>query len=104
VAAKLLAPESQLGIRRLRIDRKGPPKPTFTVSFRLLWVVLSRFRGPWRGAARVMQPATVSGWHTRAFKLCRRWKCRKKPGGHRISQKGHMENTAAPVRGVMSHG
>lgn len=43
LAAKLLAVESQLAACKQRIDSKKRRWPRFTASFRLLWVVLSKF-------------------------------------------------------------
>ena len=42
LAARLLAAESQLAECKRRIIQKQAPKPRFTNSFRLLWVVLSK--------------------------------------------------------------
>ncbi len=47
LAAKLLAVESQLAACKQRIDSKKRRRPWFTASFRLLWVVLSKFLDEW---------------------------------------------------------
>ena len=86
MAARLLAAESQVGICKRRTEQKGSPRPRFSVSFRLLWVVLSKLWAPWRTAAQLMQPATVKKWHTQAFRIYWRWKSRKKSGRPPISQ------------------
>jgi len=80
LAARLVAAESQLSIRKRRVEQKGSPRFRFTAGFRVLWVVLSKFWAPWQAAAQLMQPATVKAWHTRAFKIYWRWKSRKTPG------------------------
>jgi transposase InsO family protein len=85
LAARLLAAESQVGICKRRMEQKGSAKPKFTAGFRLLWVILSKLWAPWQAAAQLMQPATVKAWHTRALKLYRRWKSRKKQGRPPIS-------------------
>ena len=59
LAARLLAAESQLGMCKRRIEQKQHPKPRFSRSFRILWVVLSKLWAPWQAAAQLMQPATV---------------------------------------------
>jgi len=64
LAAKLLAVESRLATCKQRIDSKKRRRPRFTVSFRLLWVVLSKFLDEWEDLACLMQPATVKKWHT----------------------------------------
>ena len=42
LAARVLAAESQLAVRKRRIEEKNQPKPRFTQAFRLLWVLLSK--------------------------------------------------------------
>ena len=57
LAGKLFAAESQLAACANAIDRKKAPKPRFTLTFRLLWIVLSKWL-PDRGKlAYVMQPS-----------------------------------------------
>ena len=86
LAARLLAAESQLSMCKRRIDQKSQPKPKFTAGFRLLWVVLSKFWAPWHVVTRLMQPATVIGWHRLGFRLYWRWKSRRKVGHPPITQ------------------
>ena len=67
LAARLLAIESQLAACKQEIASKKRPRPRFTPSFRLLWIVLSKCLDGWEDLAHLMQPATVKKWHTRAF-------------------------------------
>jgi transposase InsO family protein len=90
LAAKLLAVESQLAACKQRIDSKKRRRPRFTASFRLLWVVLSKFLDEWEDLACLMQPATVKKWHTTAFRYFWRWKSRRKGGRPPISKE--MQN------------
>jgi len=90
LAAKLLAVESQLAACKQRIDSKKRRRIRFTASFRLLWVVLSKFLDEWEGLACLMQPATVKKWHTTAFRYFWRWKSRRKGGRPPISKE--MQN------------
>jgi hypothetical protein len=78
LAAKPPAVESQLAACKQQIASNKCPRPRFTASFRLLWVVLSKFLDEWEDLACLMQPATVKKWHTIAFRYFWRWKsCRK---------------------------
>ncbi len=86
LAARLLAAESQLAECTRRIRQKQAPKPRFTNSFRLLWVVLSKLWAPWQQAVHLMQPATVVKWHQSAFRLYWRWKSRTRSGRPPISE------------------
>lgn len=83
--ASVLAAESQLAMYQLRIGQKKAPKPRFTISFRILWVFLSRVWKGWEEFVCLMQPATVKRWHSNAFRLYWRWKSRKR-GRPTISQ------------------
>jgi hypothetical protein len=42
LAAKLSATQSQLAACVDAVNRKKAPRPKFTISFRLLWIVLSK--------------------------------------------------------------
>ena len=86
LAARLLAAESQLAECKRCIIQRQAPKPRFTNSFRLLWVVLSKVWAPWQKAAHLMQPATVVKWHRSAFRLYWRWKSRPRYGRPPISE------------------
>ncbi len=80
LAARVLAAESQLAACRRRIEGKDRPRPRFTQTFRLLWVLLSKVWDEWHQVALLMQPATVKRWHTTAFRLYWRRKSRGRPG------------------------
>ena len=67
MAARLLATESQLALYRKRVQQKKDPRPRFTPSFRILWVLFSKMVGGWDDLAQLMQPATVKKWHTRSY-------------------------------------
>ena len=77
-AATVVALSSQLATRKERVEQKREPTPRFTLAFRLLWVVLSRFLDGWEDLAQLMQPATVKRWHRTAFRLYWRWKSLKR--------------------------
>jgi putative transposase len=85
LAAELLALHSQLVTCADAIEQKKAPKPRFTLSFRLLWIALSKWLPDWRTLAHVMQPATVVGWHRRTARFLWRWKSR--PGRPTVSRK-----------------
>jgi hypothetical protein len=80
LAARVLAAESQLAACKRRIEGKDRPRPRFTQTFRLLWVLLSKVWDEWHQVALLMQPATVKRWHTTAFRLYWRRKSRGRPG------------------------
>lgn len=80
LAARLLAAESQLALCKQRIQLRKDPRPRFTPSFRLLWVILSKAWDQWRDLAHLMQPATVKRWHTTVFRFYWRWKSSRRPG------------------------
>ena len=86
LAARLLAAESQLSVCKQRILEKKDPRPRFTASFRLLWVLLSKFLDEWEDLAHLMQPPTVKKWHTTASRYFWRWKSRRKGGRPPISK------------------
>ena len=86
LVARLLAAESQLAECKRHIIQRQAPKPRFTNSFRLLWVVLSKVWAPWRKAVHLMQPATVVKWHRSAFRQYWRWKSRHRLGRPPISE------------------
>ena len=83
-AAELLAAQSQLTACVDAVNRKQAPKPRFTLSFRLLWIVLSKWLPGRQTLAHTMQPATVVGWHCRVARFI--W-CRKsRPGRSPVSR------------------
>ena len=84
LVAKLLALQSQLAACLGAVNRKKAPRPRFSVSFRLLWIALSRCLPDWQKLAHVMRPAAVVGWHRRIARLLWRWKSR--PGRPPVSR------------------
>ena len=80
LAARLLAAESQLAVCKQRILEKKDPRPRFTASFRLLWVIISKSLDKWEDLAHLMQAPTVKKWHTTAFNYFWRWKSHRKGG------------------------
>ena len=80
-----MATQSQLAACVDAVNRKKAPKPRFTISFRLLWIALSKLLPDWRKLAHIMQPATVVGWHRRIARFIWRWKSR--PGRPAVSRK-----------------
>jgi putative transposase len=86
LAARLLAAESQLAVCKQRILEKKDPRPRFTASFRLLWVIISKSLDKWEDLAHLMQAPTVKKWHTTAFNYFWRWKSRRKGGRPPISK------------------
>ncbi len=90
LAARLLAAESQLAVCKQRILEKKDPRPRFTASFRLLWVLLSKTLDKWEDLTNLMQPATVKKWHTTAFRYFWWWKSRRKGGRPQITKE--MQN------------
>ena len=90
LAAKLLAVQSQLDVCKHQIGAKKHPRPRFTASFRLLWVVLSKSLDKWEDLVHLMQPATVKKWHTTAVRYLWRWKSHRKGGRPPISKE--MQN------------
>ena len=90
LSARLLAVESQLAACKHQINSKKRPRPRFTASFRLLWIVLSKSLDKWEDLVYLMQPATVKKWHTMAFRYFWRWMSHRKGGRPPISKE--MQN------------
>lgn len=78
LAARVLAAESQLAVALHTPSSRRRQRRHSTPAFRLLWVALSRFPEGWEELAHLMKPEMVKRWHTRAFRLLRRW--RSRPG------------------------
>lgn len=62
LATRMVALQSQLAMRKNRIELKKDPKPRFTPAFRVLWVLLSKVLTEWedcvRDAASDLRPST----------------------------------------------
>jgi putative transposase len=80
-AVRIVALESQLD--ECQRAREGKRIGRFTVSFKLLWVLLSKWWEGWDRACHAMKPRTVSGWHQDAFRLFWKWVSGRKRGGRK---------------------
>jgi transposase InsO family protein len=80
---EILALRSQLAIVQQNIISNKMSKPRFTIAFRQLWVLLSKFFPGWKSTLVLVKPETVIGWHKRAFKFY--WRRKSKGGRPRIS-------------------
>jgi len=74
---KILALRHQLAV----LQRATPKRPRLRPIDRLFWVLLSRVRPSWRQAVQIVTPATVVGWHRRAFTTHWRWNPRPRRVG-----------------------
>ena len=77
VAAEILALRHQLAV----LQRTSPTRPRLRAIDRVFWIMLSSVWPNWRQAMRILKPATVVGWHRRAFTTYWRWKSRPRPVG-----------------------
>ena len=74
LAARLLAVESQLAAELNRSQGQKKRRRQFSLAFRVLWVLLSKFLQGWEDLVHLMKPETVKRWHTRAFRIFWRWR------------------------------
>ena len=63
LAAEILALRHQLAV----LQRTAPKRPRLRPIDRLLWMLLSSVWPNWRQTVQIVTPATVVGWHRRAF-------------------------------------
>src|SRR5689334_22472866 len=71
--------------KQLAFYQEHHVKPSrLTDSARLALIFWSRFFN-WRSSLAIVQPATLVGWHRKAFRLFWKWKSR--PGRPRLPQK-----------------
>jgi len=64
-------PLENLALRQqINVLRRDNPKPAFRLCDRLFWIVLMRTWAGWRRPLALVQPATVIGWHRKAWRLC----------------------------------
>jgi putative transposase len=77
LAAEILALQHQLAV----LQRTTPTRPRLRPSDRLVWVLLLRVWPNWRRAVQIVTPATVVGWHRRAFATYWSWKSRTRSVG-----------------------
>jgi putative transposase len=70
LAAEILALRHQLAV----LQRTTPKRPRLRPIDRLLWMLLAEVWPNWRHAVQIVTPATVVGWHRRAFATYWHWK------------------------------
>jgi len=75
---EILALRSQLALFQQEIINGKRSKPLPTKTFRLLWVIISKFLAKWKSALVIVKPETVIGWHRTAFKFFWQLKSRKR--------------------------
>ena len=63
------------------LQRTTPKRPRLRPIDRLFWIALSTLWPKWRQAVQIVTPATVVGWHRRAFAAYWRWKTRPRRVG-----------------------
>src|SRR3954466_10832099 len=80
IALEVLALRQQMGV----LKRKRP-RPRLSPLDRLFWTVLRTTWSHWRDALVIVKPETVVGWHRAGFRLCWRWKSRRRGGRPRIT-------------------
>lgn len=73
---EIIALRSQLALYINRTKDKKITKPNSTLAFRQLWVIISKINSKWKSFLDVFTPATVVGWHNKAFKVF--WKRKSK--------------------------
>ncbi len=66
---EIIALRSQLALYINQTKDKKRPKPMSTLAFRQLWVLISLFDSRWKSLLELFVPATVIGWHKKAFKI-----------------------------------
>lgn len=76
---EIIALRSQLALYINKSESKKITKPNSTLAFRQLWVLISKFHSNWKSFLDVFTPATVIGWHQKAFKVM--WKRKSKKQG-----------------------
>ena len=77
LAAEILALRHQLAVLR----RATPKRPRLRPIDRLFWMLLSGVWPDWRHSMQMVTPATVVGWHRRAFAAYWRWNSRPRRVG-----------------------
>jgi len=87
----LLRPRSDLLLENLALRqqinvlRRDNPKPALRLRDRLFWIVLMWTWAGWRRPLALVQPATVIGWHRKAWRVWWRRKSRPKEPGRPLS-------------------
>ena len=91
--AALLAENLALRQQLVVLQRSVRP-PGLRPGDRIFWVWLSRLWAGWQSVLLIVQPETVLRWHRQGFRLCWRWKSRRRmPGRPKID----AEIAAPPV-------
>ena len=62
--------------QQLAVWERSGRRPRLQQRDRQFWSVTARGWPAWRNHLHLVQPATVVGWHRRAWRRYRRWKCR----------------------------
>ncbi len=62
--------------QQVAVLQRQTPRPSLRTTDRLFWVVLARVWPKWKGALRIVKPATVIAWHRAGFRLFWRWRSR----------------------------
>src|SRR6266567_7377689 len=75
VALEVLALRHQITVLKRRT-----PRPKLRRWDRCLWVMLKRAWPGWKTALMIIQPETVIGWQRSGFRICWRWKSRRRIG------------------------
>ena len=73
LALENLALRQQLAVWKAR-----QPRPRLTEIDRIFWILLSRLWKNWQHSPRLVQPATVVGWHRQGFRRYWTWKSRRR--------------------------
>jgi hypothetical protein len=73
---EILALRHQLQVRQ----RTRPSRIRIETTDRCLWILLARFWAGWRTSLVLVKPETVIAWHRQGFRLCWRWKSRRRIG------------------------
>jgi putative transposase len=66
--------------QQLAVATRSHKRPRLRATDRFFWVLLSRLWKGWRSALVIVKPDTVVAWHRKGFKLCWRWRSRKRTG------------------------
>ena len=67
--------------QQLAIWKSQKKRPQIRTKDRLFWIMLSRFWSNWQKPLIIVKPETVIGWHRTGFKLCWKFKSRRKGSG-----------------------
>ena len=72
--------------QQLIVASRKVKRPVFKPHERSLMVLFSRIVHGWRDAVLLVKPETILLWHRQGFRLCWRWKSRKRnPSESKIS-------------------